>query len=828
MALSATIPDPSVGRWVLSGSVNIHDDLVFGVPIEIVVCNGANVGFRNLTLGDNSRLRIESGSLAIAEGCMLTLGRDSRLDARGGTLDLTGARCNLKPGGTLMLADYPVKGGTLAGGWGTEYDGPLDSVDYRRFQHLRSYLDAPICKVFEGTEFKGRWDMDRAYPQWFADAACDDWSVPINKAIALKTTGDVFLPAGIYFVKHTIVVPMGIRLIGENGTQEMKRDEPALTPVCSTVLMPRPTEVLPMPPVVSPVARPSIESGFSHGVVVAVNVVDSFTGVCDKSLDAVPQIDDIKYCWKRKFPCPGTAVENIMILNKWDYSEEAKASEAIKNYCTGMPFLRGIFVAGGARIENVLFNGLWQSLLWQKNYCDSKTVVRCTLHRPGDNNFEIGPDCLPLKLNEDGSPKIEVEYAIDMGTLGDAMIFRGNAIHDPEYTKGVCFRQCHGGIIDANIINCFLDVYSSNGLSITGNHFEGSSAGIYIEDSSVTVDSNYFEKWEEASIHVRRIFPNVAMVRLSNNIFQWSARYTKPDELEYDAALVEAMSRKCGYDVIMSDNVDFMVSNCFRTYANAGSTPRALPFGILAATEVLSGENYEIKENALFNEVSPWASCQSNIVPVNKIGVSGCSGHKINTVNMSTFLLDIDMGHGKWVGKSGIYSYKYRIAWSDRRRIYSNNGNNGSLRSLSFKVNETTTTTTLIRTGFADPGTTGTILFNIGGDKEYTGLNLTVHLYRSYQSPGGGAVTWEKCIIPLAGSCAMYDNGICVSGFAWKSCEEPVEVPFNDGITGIECHGNNVDVYSTKPIDFTVGEWTVGDRVYNVGTDDSWMMKIKK
>lgn len=47
-------------------------------------------------------------------------------------------------------------------------------------------------------------------------------------------------------------------------------------------------------------------------------------------------------------------------------------------------------------------------------------------------------------------------------------------------------------------------------------------------------------------------------------------------------------------------------------------------------------------------------------------------------------------------------------------------------------------------------------------------------------------------------------------------------------VTGIDYHGQNVDVYSTKSIDFTIGEWRVGDRVYNVGTDDSWTMKIKK
>lgn len=53
-------------------------------------------------------------------------------------------------------------------------------------------------------------------------------------------------------------------------------------------------------------------------------------------------------------------------------------------------------------------------------------------------------------------------------------------------------------------------------------------------------------------------------------------------------------------------------------------------------------------------------------------------------------------------------------------------------------------------------------------------------------------------------------------------------MPFNDGITGIEYHGQNVVVYSTKRVDFAKGQWSVGDRVYNVGEDESWVMQIKK
>ncbi|QQR08491.1 hypothetical protein [Muribaculum intestinale] len=806
-------------RVLLSCSGSIQDNMTIEDGVEIIICNNAIIECRNLTLGRNSLLRIESGSLIVASGCVLTLGENSRLDARGGTLNLTGARCNLKSGGTLLLSDFPVKGGILAGGWAAENDSLINSEDYHAFQHMRSYLDAPICKAFDGTEFKGRWDMDRAYPQWFADAGCDDWSVPINKAIALKTTGDVFLPAGLYYVKHTILVTMGIRLIGENGTQEVK---PGLNPVCSTVLEPRPTVVKLMPPIPSNVARPSISTGFSHGVVVAVNVVDSFVQTDDISLDKKPAIGNTKYYWKRAYPCPGTAIENIMILNKWNYSAEAKAPAAIKEYCIGMPFLRGIFVAGGARIESVLFDGLWQSILWQSNYCDCKTLARCTLHRPGCNNFEINANCLPVELNNDGSPKIESEYAIDMGTLGDALVFHGNALHDPEFTKGVCLRQCHGGVVDANIINCSLEIFDSNGLSVTGNHFEGISPRIYINNSVVNIDSNYFERCENASIYISRVFPNVPMIRLSNNIFQWQARYQDARTSQEYADFVEAMSHKFGYDVVMPADINVEISNCYRTYNNSKVTPTGVPYGILTATETPVGDNYKVEENTKFNSVSFLASCQSRVMPVNKVLIPNSSAHNINSIGLYPFLLN--MSHGNWVGKSGIYRYKYLIIWSDERRIYTCGTGNVSLRDFMFDGGNT-----VVRRSFKDTDTTGTILINVSGYDEMTGLNFLVHLYRGYQSQNGGAIEWEESIVPVAGSRVIYDNGMCASGFAWKKIgAQPAEIPFNDGVTGIDYHGQNVDVYSTKSIDFTIGEWRVGDRVYNVGTDDSWTMKVKK
>ena len=196
--ISMSINYVGSNRYLFQSDETFNDNIELPDNTEIILRNDAHVSCGNLTLGRNSLICIESGVLTVKAGCKLTLGEGSRLDARSGVLDLVGARCDIRPESTLMLSDYPVRGGTLAGGWGA-IPVSWDNGDYK-FHKYRSYLQAPISRVFDGTEFVGHWDMDRAYPQWFADADCDDWSEPINKAIDLKGSGEVFLPAGIYYV----------------------------------------------------------------------------------------------------------------------------------------------------------------------------------------------------------------------------------------------------------------------------------------------------------------------------------------------------------------------------------------------------------------------------------------------------------------------------------------------------------------------------------------------------------------------------------------------------------------------------------------------------
>ena len=122
-------------------------------------------------------------------------------------------------GGVTLVFDGGMIAGALSGG----SEQPLTLVG-----NFTS-VEAPITQIFGDTVYaKGYWHIDCAYPQWFdavvGTQSCDtanphDCSVAINKAAEMKMSGEVFLPAGVYLVSHTIFLRHGINLTGDSATR---------------------------------------------------------------------------------------------------------------------------------------------------------------------------------------------------------------------------------------------------------------------------------------------------------------------------------------------------------------------------------------------------------------------------------------------------------------------------------------------------------------------------------------------------------------------------------------------------------------------------------
>ena len=831
--ISMSINYVGSNRYLFQSDETLNDNIELPDNTEIILRNDAHVSCGNLTLGRNSLICIESGVLTVKAGCKLTLGEGSRLDARSGVLDLVGARCDIRPESTLMLSDYPVRGGTLAGGWGA-IPVSWDNGDYK-FHKYRSYLQAPISRVFDGTEFVGHWDMDRAYPQWFADADCDDWSEPINKAIDLKGSGEVFLPAGIYYVKRTIRVRVGIQLVGEAGMNLNYGEVNSIgTDVNATVIVPIQTVSTTAPSA----GASTLTHRFARGIVIAVNLQSQYLIVGDSYEPATGNTEEEKYNnWKKAntvydvheipmmevgYQVPGTLVRYIKIDNSYTFSVPDK-SNPDKRFYSGLPYLCGVCAAGCAHIDCMAFVRLWQSIAWSNDYADHKKITGCWIAKYSTNNRVINSDGTPA-IGPDGN---DSTYAIHAGFLGDALVIQGNMVHDHDNTKGVYVGSSSGATINSNIFNCHVLLNQCFATTFADNHLENIDAQLQIKNGNVTVQGNYFQKGSKPSIVIIPDGHALAIVTCMNNTFRWIR-----DEGPVSDESVDYMSSICKYDISFIERNSFnmpnqriiatvSISHCYRQYKGY-NIQEPLPFGVLLCTQRDSyPENKRSCES--INYLSPLVSMSSVITPGERVSMPVTVCMDINRIKM--YFNSAPGISGKdplWLGPTASFSYSYRLVWDMKRGIYAHDGNGHSLLGLCENV--------MVYSYSEDIPSRGEVLFSLstdGGNPEESGMLFYVIMYRKSVTLDG-KVMWEKVEVPVCGGSLLYDNGICVCGFKWERCPEPQEMPFNDGITGIEYHGQNVVVYSTKRVDFAKGQWSVGDRVYNVGEDESWVMQIKK
>lgn len=862
---------------VVDGRIVIDSDAAFSgdsvelpANTEMRICNGATVTCRNLSFGKSSRLLIESGSLTVNSGCRLTMKDGSVLDVCGGRLVLTGAECRLYPESTLILSDKPVVGGKLIGGWGVYSD--IESNRRENFHSLRSYIQAPVNKVFDGTEFDGRWDMDRAYPQWFAGADCDDWSEPINKAIKLKKSGEVFLPAGVYKVKYTIRVLGGIQLVGEPGVYGSKDEKNRPS---ATVIVPVPISVKEMSVDAPENGRPYVVHGFSMGCVVAVNItqkyldmtdftssryykrvyapgeecdiqdntIAAFTSFANAKRSETPPVPEFESgMWEIPSICPGTMVKNITISNSYFYNKLVQGG-GNRGDISSIPFLCGTYIAGAATITYNYFDALWQSIVWSDEYADCKTVTRNTITVNSRIDF---------KVSESGTPLGDIieDYIINFGFLGDALIFQGNGLHGPFRSKGVKIFHSYGAVVDGNILNLKTEFQSCNAATFSNNHLEGADAQLLINCSNVFVSSNYFEKGKKPSILFISNTNARPLVTLENNVFQWFGRYVLPSSPSDFGDYITRLKSICDFDIsfvrnnwfgIVNEKVKAQVTinNCYRVYRHGTGNQQPVAFGIKTCSQ---NSEDDTVYNALtqINNTSALMSINGSITPGERLSIPTYSCNDLNKL----FLRPVNgatpspsqIKEPKWLGPTGRFSYKYSIAWDVRRKIYKHNGVGGTIFDL---LDDVYVIGSDYAFGQSSPANDAIDLNNIyygefsfyfatdDADFEECGVFCYAILYRECKNGNNGSV-WHKAIVPVCGGTILYDNGLCVSGYNWQECAPPEEVDFNDGITGVEFHGNNVVAYSDKNMDFSIGQWNKGDRVFNVGSDSSWIVKIKK
>lgn len=321
---------------------------------------------------------------------------------------------------------------------------------------------APIDRIFgDSLQVEGSWRIDRAYPQWFGAEANTpaDCSDAINKTIAMKGAGEVFIPRGKYIVKKTLLVKYAIQLIGEAGwDSEQEKDT-------GTVLIADMDN-----------ASHNVEnSDFTDGYFMLVNVRNGRVDPNDHESD-----------WEVGYPIPRTLIKCIYFSNTLKHISK----------------LKGIYAADCAEINACLWHNFQQGLAYSgKNYMDLKKVVNCTFWNSADIH------------------RGEVLYAFDFGFLGDGLVCEHNAIHDGMYNKGIVLSGCNGGKITSNIINADVYINGCKALEFNSNHMEG-GAQLSILGSSINVANNFFWKGPRPSMVIES--PGgyiVSVVNLTDNLF---------------------------------------------------------------------------------------------------------------------------------------------------------------------------------------------------------------------------------------------------------------------------------------------------------------------
>ena len=405
---------------------------------------------------------------------------------------------------------------------------------------------APPYKIFaDNIELEGNWLMDRAYPQWFGAITYktqNDALLPnsisseaaINKAIALKRVGEVFLPRGCYLIKSTIKMPAGIQLVGEVGMN--LGFETATVNDSGTILTVK-------------FSGDGIGAGSNQGNAARQDVdspgMNNYVVEINTHYGDIPTTEETEtgWNWYHIYPGMGTLIKNIKFYN-WtplvNYGDENNP-KTIMQKC--------ILSFGGATFDNVEWSKFGQAVKFGHFYSDSKAIVNCTFNSnkeaPSVKNF--------TKL-----------YAFDSDWLGDSFVFRHNHIGVTESCYALHLSHCGGGVIDANIINADVKIENSKGITFASNHMEV-GARLEIAQSNATVSNNYFWKGEFPSVDIHGSqWSDNSVVTLNGNMYMFY------DSIFYNNSSNFRKMQICGYDIAIDENTILNISNEYRTSIGVG------------------------------------------------------------------------------------------------------------------------------------------------------------------------------------------------------------------------------------------------------------------
>lgn len=704
-------------------------------------------------------------------------------------------------------------------------------------------LIAPITQIFgEDITVDGIWEMDRAYPQWFGarndisnnefwhlrvaceaaksteenpltpaaekdkiekarDAALKNlkaWKVDssdaINKAMKLKHAGEVFLPKGEYAICKTLKVPYGIVLRGELADYRLNESNIQLPagdyPLGGDTTPDDLSSYYKLGSVIRPLNTNYPLTVDSDGTPIT-SFDNNFAVVINPNIHPNKNHNE---AWEQEFPSAFTTIRDIQFINFW----------------TETPSMRGIYAIGGMKIENVSWSQFVQAVATPDDmYCDGKTIINCGFSAPTgcifkDFVFETLVE-EPKKIIKRFAQDQKEYYAFDLSGLGDNLYFHHNHLGMGEITGGLKLRSSNGAQISCNIINDNIAFYNCKGISFSANHCED-GIQVKISNSQIDFSGNYFHKGKKPTFLIRDDYARGSINVQSSTIALQNNSLVFLDHEDESSSLY--IGNINPYDIQTDGYLSLSIQNTYRyrTPRNAGGNIH--PCGITILKEIWTEgvAEPELIPFTEFNDLSYLLSGSSLIKP---------NFHIVHNhvVNNTQFFRGAAMANNNivWFLEKSAYHYRMQTIWDKKRLIGSS-----TLTLGDFNLGEIDTYTKKAQG----------LLLNIGtnsydGPSDGNGNQVVIRLMRARAN---GNTAYHSIEIPVCGTRFLYDNGLSVCGFKWKQETSIAPLTVNTMIQSIHFVGDNVVCKGTACP--TVGEWTVGDIVYNTGTASNNAMWI--
>ena len=790
------------------------NDFTLGNNCTLVIGKFANMTIAcKATTGSGCEIILESGStLQINTTASLTLDKETHLNCKNGSLMLYAADSYLclSADCTLSLGVIPVSGsGTIIA---PKYTEDANEQGY-------AFLDAPCAYIFNGVKVTGMWHINRAYPLWFAAPGCDDWSVPINNAIEMKRTGEVFLQRGLYPTKHSIRVRYGIELVGENGFSSNPGKGSNSDLLGTTIVANN---------------NSSSCSNFQSGYMVLVN-----TKPVEQYPSSPKPIEEQFNMWVHPYPAFTTVVRNITFMN-------GDKSERI------IPQLNGLFTAGGLDIEQCRFLNFKQAIVKSRDYADGFVIKDCRFS--GVNIVHYAP---PGTTSATDTTVYDTKWMIYLNGDGDNLQFTGNAFMGSRFinNRTLYVGRNRGGLISCNITGGEIVLNGCRGLTFSNNHMESSMESnegmlIRVLNSQVTISDNFFYKSERGNIYVAGGgYGTPSVAEIHNNTYLCTFHDLFPGitndsiqdyysleerRTEFEAKKKIWLARSSAPEIIVGDGATVNISNQYRQVALLNSVTWPLTVGIQFRAENQNDSIFltDTIATTLLNNLSPYLSGSGTInagFAVNNVN------HQLHNINRRTATM-MPNRNDRWYAESGEYEY-FAVFVIDRQRNIIAYPNGMKYKHLKNKGD-----TIIKKNNFIDnpvDANAVSTLIPIYGGTYFPKWSGYLRMYRCRVERDTiinkivREFDWNTVDVPVVNAMMLYDNGLFLSGYPWQKCSEanPLgSLPDTDTLKLQDVTHLNESVEctaTTKPSSLP-DTWSRGDKIFNVGNETDWDVFIKK